>query len=349
MDAIIWNVRSVNTMQAFERLITMHRQHHFEFIGILEPMQQSSKMERYTTRIGLAQAVVNVSNKIGLLLTKFLRFGFQREHIYMVEWEIEDDCIFKRLDRCLGNIELQQTFPGLEITHLSKIGSDHCPMQLKCDMEVAPIKKSFRFLNFWTKHDTFKAVVKENWNANFAVNPFILFNHKLKKLVDIQITVPTLFTVQILLFTVHCIVQISLFTALFKFHCTVLDYLMLLLFGCKMTETKLTIDVIPVMSKITENKFMGSNYMDWSKTIHLYLRSIDKENHLVDDLPKDETKSVWLKEDAKLFLQIKNSMHSEDLTTKQIIGKGSESGGLYVLESQVPKSISCSTMLSPFD
>nr|XP_009797219.1 PREDICTED: uncharacterized protein LOC104243680 isoform X3 [Nicotiana sylvestris]XP_009797220.1 PREDICTED: uncharacterized protein LOC104243680 isoform X3 [Nicotiana sylvestris] len=79
----------------------------------------------------------------------------------------------------------------------------------------------------------------------------------------------------------------------------------------KMTETKPTVDVIPVMSKITENKFMGSNYMDWSKMIRLYLRSIDKENHLVDDPLKDETKSVWLKEDAKLFLQIKNSMHSE--------------------------------------
>ncbi|XP_075074543.1 uncharacterized protein LOC142162130 [Nicotiana tabacum] len=78
-----------------------------------------------------------------------------------------------------------------------------------------------------------------------------------------------------------------------------------------MTKTKPTVDVIPVMSKITENKFMGSNYMDWGKTIHLYLRSIDKENHLVDDPPKDETKSVWLKEDAKLFLQIKNLMHSE--------------------------------------
>lgn len=64
MYAIIWNVRSVNTMQAFERLITMHRQKNFEFIGILEPMQQSSKMEKYRRRIGLAQAVVNVSNKI---------------------------------------------------------------------------------------------------------------------------------------------------------------------------------------------------------------------------------------------------------------------------------------------
>ncbi|XP_070054818.1 uncharacterized protein LOC142179966 [Nicotiana tabacum] len=64
MDAIIWNVRSVKTMQAFERLITMHRRHHFEFIGNLEPMQQARKMERYRKRIGLATTVVNVFNKI---------------------------------------------------------------------------------------------------------------------------------------------------------------------------------------------------------------------------------------------------------------------------------------------
>ncbi|XP_070022763.1 uncharacterized protein [Nicotiana sylvestris] len=68
IKAIIWNVRSVNTMQAFERLITMHRQHHFEFIGILEPMQQSNKMKNYRRRIGLAQAVVNVSNKIWVFI-----------------------------------------------------------------------------------------------------------------------------------------------------------------------------------------------------------------------------------------------------------------------------------------
>ncbi|XP_070036373.1 uncharacterized protein [Nicotiana tomentosiformis] len=64
MDAIIWNVRSVKMMQIFERLITMHRRHHFEFIGILEPMQQARKMEIYRRRIGWATAVVNVSNKI---------------------------------------------------------------------------------------------------------------------------------------------------------------------------------------------------------------------------------------------------------------------------------------------
>ncbi|XP_060182094.1 uncharacterized protein LOC132611727 [Lycium barbarum] len=39
-----------------------------------------------------------------------------------------EDCIFKRLDRCLGNFEFQQLFPGLEITHLIKTGSDHSPL-----------------------------------------------------------------------------------------------------------------------------------------------------------------------------------------------------------------------------
>ncbi|XP_016457905.2 uncharacterized protein LOC107781683 [Nicotiana tabacum] len=278
MDAIIWNVRSVNTMQAFERLITMHREHYFEFIGIFEPMQQSHKIERYRARIGLAQAVVNVSNKIWAFIDEIfevtilynmtqqltLRLMHSETHVELiltlvyakcdhterielwdtlyamtsdmtVPWLVggdfnviwdeeekyggllvslievddfrhcintcnltdlgfkgniftwwngrsEEDCIFKRLDRCFGNNELQQTFPGLEITHLSKIGSDHCLMLLKCDIETPPIKKSFRFLNFWTKHKDFKDVVKENWNADFSANPFCIFNYKLKKL-----------------------------------------------------------------------------------------------------------------------------------------------------------------------
>ncbi|XP_075108822.1 uncharacterized protein LOC142180675 [Nicotiana tabacum] len=278
MKAIIWNVRSVNTMQTFERLITMHRQHHFEFIGILEPMQPSNKMENYRRWIGLAQEVVNVSNKIWAFIDKVFNVDilynttqqitlrlFQTEtHVeltltlvyakcnvierielwdslyamasdltvpwlmggdFNVIWDeeekfgglpislnevddfshcintcnltdlgfkgsiytwwngrSEEDCIFKWLDRCLGNIEFQQTFPGVEVSHLSKIESDHCPMLLKCDTESLTIMKSFKFLNFWVQHASFKDLVKENWKADFAANHFVTFNHKLKKL-----------------------------------------------------------------------------------------------------------------------------------------------------------------------
>ncbi|XP_070039509.1 uncharacterized protein [Nicotiana tomentosiformis] len=244
MDAIIWNVRSVNTMQAFKRLITMHRQHHFEFIGIMEPMQQSSKVENYRRRIGLAQAMVNVSNKtwafidevyevtimynmvqqltlkvfhtethVELILTLVYAKCDDVERIelwnslyamssdmavpwlvggdFNVIWDEEEkfgglSVSLNEVDdfrHCINTCNLSDLgFKGsLEVTHLSKIGSDHSPMLLKYDIEAPPIKKSFRFLNFWTKHESFKEVVKENWNADFYANPFILFNYKLKK------------------------------------------------------------------------------------------------------------------------------------------------------------------------
>ncbi|XP_070025703.1 uncharacterized protein [Nicotiana sylvestris] len=79
-------------------------------------------------------------------------------------------------------MELQQLWPGLEINHLSKIGSDHSPMQLTCNPSTGPVKKAFRLLNLWIKHDSFLEVVKENWQADFHASPYILFNHKMKKL-----------------------------------------------------------------------------------------------------------------------------------------------------------------------
>lgn len=42
----------------------MHGQHEFKFVGIMESNQQSIKVDGYRRRIGLAQAVVNISNKI---------------------------------------------------------------------------------------------------------------------------------------------------------------------------------------------------------------------------------------------------------------------------------------------
>ncbi|XP_058002771.1 uncharacterized protein LOC131179885 [Hevea brasiliensis] len=70
-------------------------------------------------------------------------------------------------------------------------------------------------------------------------------------------------------------------------------------------------DVIPMMTKITEHKLNGSNYLEWSKTVRVYLRSIDKDDHLTKDPPTDDTQQTWLREDARLFLQLRNSIHSE--------------------------------------
>ena len=73
-------------------------------------------------------------------------------------------------------------------------------------------------------------------------------------------------------------------------------------------------EVVPMTSKITEDKLTGPNYLDWSKTIRLYLKSIRMASHLDKDLPIDDSKERWLEDDARLFLQICNSIDSKVLT-----------------------------------
>ncbi|XP_070019901.1 uncharacterized protein [Nicotiana sylvestris] len=243
MDALIWNIRSVNTQQAFEMLIKSHRKNHYEFIGLMEPMQQARTLERYRNRIGFAQAISNVSNKIWAFIDEVyevtvmynfvqqltLRLYHFETHVefvltlvyakcdaiertelwdslyYMasdmtIPWLVRGDfnviwdeeekfgglpgrggLYFQKARQMCGQSEFQQIFPGIEVQHLAKIGSDHSPMQLRYDIKNPPVKKPFRFLNFWLEHASFKEVVKQNWNADFSANQYVLFNHKLKK------------------------------------------------------------------------------------------------------------------------------------------------------------------------
>ena len=72
-------------------------------------------------------------------------------------------------------------------------------------------------------------------------------------------------------------------------------------------------EVVPMMSKITEDKPTDPNYLDWSKTILLYLRSIRMASHLDKDPPTDDSKERWMEDDACLFLQIRNSIDDKVL------------------------------------
>ncbi len=72
-----------------------------------------------------------------------------------------------------------------------------------------------------------------------------------------------------------------------------------------MTDNKNVIsDVIPVIIKITEHKLNSSNYLEWSKIVRVYLRSIDKDDHYTKNPPIDDTQQTWLRKDTRLFLQL---------------------------------------------
>ena len=70
-------------------------------------------------------------------------------------------------------------------------------------------------------------------------------------------------------------------------------------------------EVVLMMSKITEHKPNGLNYLEWSKTIRLYVRSIRMDAHLTKEPSIDDSKEKWMEEDARLYLQICNSINVE--------------------------------------
>ncbi len=77
-------------------------------------------------------------------------------------------------------------------------------------------------------------------------------------------------------------------------------------------ETKsIILDVVLVMTKITKHKLNSLNYWEHIKIVRIYLRSLDKDDHITNDPLDDDTEQAWLREDAHLFLQLRNSIHSE--------------------------------------
>ncbi|XP_015162379.1 uncharacterized protein [Solanum tuberosum] len=73
----------------------------------------------------------------------------------------DEECIFKRLDRVLCNEKMQNTFPGLEIEHLVRSGSDHTPLLITQKTSSKKVMRPFKFLNFWIKEKSFMEVVNQ--------------------------------------------------------------------------------------------------------------------------------------------------------------------------------------------
>ena len=42
-------------------------------------------------------------------------------------------------------------------------------------------------------------------------------------------------------------------------------------------------NVFSIMSKIMDHKLNDHNYSDWGKIVQIYLRSINMDNHMVED------------------------------------------------------------------
>lgn len=64
---------------------------------------------------------------------------------------------------------------------MSKMGSDHSPLEVQYSQNTESVIKPFKFLKFWTKYDNIIKVVKEHWVTDFVRNPMFSLHQNLIK------------------------------------------------------------------------------------------------------------------------------------------------------------------------
>ncbi|KAL9680839.1 hypothetical protein QQ045_012619 [Rhodiola kirilowii] len=90
--------------------------------------------------------------------------------------------IWERLDRCLVNGLAMASYPNLEVQHLARRCSDHCPLLLNLKGAGSRRKGTFRFLGVWTDHDNVQDIIKDTWVDKAHKNLLLNFALKLKNL-----------------------------------------------------------------------------------------------------------------------------------------------------------------------
>ena len=91
--------------------------------------------------------------------------GFHGPHFTWTNKSPLQTTIKERLDRGLGNAEWATLFPSVEIHHLPRVKSDHCPILLSTDPRERRPPKPFRFEQMWLTDPTFPTLVDESWKA----------------------------------------------------------------------------------------------------------------------------------------------------------------------------------------
>ncbi|KAK6773704.1 hypothetical protein RDI58_028942 [Solanum bulbocastanum] len=61
---LFWNIRSVNSQNALERLLDLNKKNHYSYIALLEPFQSPTEIESFRRRLGKQHARANCSAKI---------------------------------------------------------------------------------------------------------------------------------------------------------------------------------------------------------------------------------------------------------------------------------------------
>lgn len=84
--------------------------------------------------------------------------------------------------RVVSNAQWSNYFLLFRVTHLNRTASDHSPLLLSCDKNVARGPSRFKFLHAWIKHPSFLDVVRQPWISPVLSSRTRAFQQKLARL-----------------------------------------------------------------------------------------------------------------------------------------------------------------------
>ncbi|GER42507.1 3-dehydroquinate dehydratase, partial [Striga asiatica] len=62
-----------------------------------------------------------------------------------------------------GSLVAPTVFAVTTVTHLTRFGSDHSPLLIRCRFSSTRRRSSFRFQNRWVRHHSFHDTVRDSW------------------------------------------------------------------------------------------------------------------------------------------------------------------------------------------
>ncbi|KAG5544350.1 hypothetical protein RHGRI_016936 [Rhododendron griersonianum] len=92
-----------------------------------------------------------------------------------------EDNIRSRLDRALATVEWRNLFPLAQVIHEAKVGSDHCPLVVKCRVPLKKVPFSFKFEAKWTTQPECSQVIESAWNQPQRGSHLYGLTQKLRK------------------------------------------------------------------------------------------------------------------------------------------------------------------------
>ncbi|KAL9666266.1 hypothetical protein QQ045_000592 [Rhodiola kirilowii] len=93
--------------------------------------------------------------------------------------QTEANQIWLRLDRLLVNGPAMAALPELQVQHLARLASDHCPLLISLGDSIRR-PSSFKYLHIWHGHADFLDVIKSSWQRTQHDNPILNFALKLQ-------------------------------------------------------------------------------------------------------------------------------------------------------------------------